>query len=475
MRPERSLPEIGPFDLRAKFADARGPLAVQHFELSGGTPATLAAKLTGEVADLRQLDAIELEGHLEARDAAFLGSLVGVEVPLSGPVAFDGRVRGSDERIEADGSAELGQTRIEGRGSAEIAGRGRPRIVATLRSPHLHLEDVGLGPQPASDAGEAERDGSRWSAREPLPFEELRRLDARLELRADRVTAGGQVDVRDARATVALEDGDLVLRDVGLDYQGGRIAGELRVDAQTPDPKLALRADESALDLTRLGVALGRPELTGSGQLDLSLDLESGGTKPEALWQRLAGRAAFAARDWSAASELARRFLLNLTRAFLPELRRGPERLGCFRGALQLAAGVATVESLVLAGDRATVVGAGTVDLVRERWHLELVPEVHDPGLLEIASAVRMTGPLADPRFDPIPLDLVAGTLRGLVRGALLPAQKMTSGAQRVLGPLGKILTPLRTGLRLGARETVAEEAAACVLPTPEPSDRRPR
>jgi hypothetical protein len=83
-----------------------------------------------------------------------------------------------------------------------------------------------------------------------------------------------------------------------------------------------------------------------------------------------------------------------------------------------------------------------------------------------------MTGPLANPRFDPIPLDLVSGTLRGLVRGALLPAHSVASGAQRVLGPFGKILAPLRTGLRLGAKESVAEEAAACVLPQQQPSDR---
>jgi hypothetical protein len=472
LRPERSFPELGPLDLRAKLADARGPLAVEHFELRGGSPATLAVDLKGKLADVRQIDALELEGRVRARDSAVLGSLLDLELPSVGPLAFDGRARGSDERIELEGSAELGQTRIEGRWSAEIAGKGRPRIVATLRSAHLRLEDIGLGPQRAADASDADQSGSRWSARETLPFEELRRLDARLELRADRVTAGGSVDLRDARATVELEDGDLQLRDVGLDYQGGRIAGELRVDARTPDPELSLRADASALELTHLGVALGQPELTGSGQLDLALDLKSGGTTPEKLWQRLAGRAAFAARDWSSASELARRFLLNLTRAFLPKLRTGPERLGCFRGALQLAPGVATVESLVLAGERATVVGAGSVDLVRERWHLDLVPEVHDPGLLEIASAVRMTGPLANPRFDPIPLDLVSGTLRGLVRGALLPAHSVASGAQRVLGPFGKILAPLRTGLRLGAKESVAEEAAACVLPQQQPSDR---
>jgi len=475
LRPERTLPELGPFDLRAKLADARGPLAVESFELRGGTPATVAVDLTGRLADLRKLDAIALEGRLQARDAALVGSLFEVELPPVGPLVFDGRARGSDERIESDGKASVGQTRLEGRWSAELGGRARPRITAELHSPHLHLEDIGLGPRSAAEGREADRGGSLWSGSESLRFDELRRLDLRLVAHADRVTAGDSVDVRAARATLELQDGDLRVHDVLLDYQRGRIAGELHVDARTPDPGVALRVDASALDLAGLGVALGRPDLTGSGQLDLALDLESGGSTPDALRKRLGGRAAFAARDWSAASPLARRFLLGLSRAFVPELRKAPERLGCFRGVAQLADGIADVETLVLASQRVTVVGAGRVDLVQERWHLELVPEVHEAGLFEIASAVRMTGPLADPRFDPVPLDLVAGTLRGLVRGALLPARTVTSGANRVLGPLGKILSPLSAGLGFAAGDATTMDSSACVLPAAAASEQGPR
>jgi hypothetical protein len=76
-----------------------------------------------------------------------------------------------------------------------------------------------------------------------------------------------------------------------------------------------------------------------------------------------------------------------------------------------------------------------------------------------------MTGPLAEPRFDPVPLDLVAGTLRGLVRGALLPARTVTSGANRILGPLGKVLSPLGQGLGLVAGDAKSMDPSACVLP----------
>jgi hypothetical protein len=103
------------------------------------------------------------------------------------------------------------------------------------------------------------------------------------------------------------------------------------------------------------------------------------------------------------------------------------------------------------------------------------VPAVHEAGLFEIASAVRMTGPLADPRFDPVPLDLVAGTLRGLARGALLPARTVTSGAQRALGPLGKVLSPLRAGLGFVAGDSKAMDPSACVLPEAAASEQGPR
>ncbi len=462
LRIPRALPELGPLELRATLGDARGPLGVGRFELRGGTPATLAVDVTGSVADVREPGTLDLEGSLQARDAALLGTLFGVELPPVAPVGFDGRLRGSAGLLESEGTASLGQTRIEGRWSAQLAGAGRPRVTAKLSSTHLHLEDLGLAAASTSEA----RSPGAWRGSERLPFEQLRRLDARLELQADQVSSRGSVYLRDARAALELEDGDLHVRQAELEYQGGRIAGELRIDARTPDPRVTLRADATALDLARLGPALGRPEDAGSGLLDLVLDLRSGGTSADALREGLEGRVAFAARDWSGASLLARRFIVDLSHAFLPSLRRPPGPAACFLGALEFTEGVGAVETLVLAGERATVVGAGSVDLAREEWHLELVPGIHDPGLLEVAAAVRVTGPLDAPRFKPVPLDLVAGTLRDAVRKALWPARAVTAGTERLLGPLAGILSPLRAGLDL-AEGKDAMDALPCRLPAP--------
>jgi hypothetical protein len=141
--------------------------------------------------------------------------------------------------------------------------------------------------------------------------------------------------------------------------------------------------------------------------------------------------------------------------------------VGCLVGAIAFASGVGVVETLVLSVPKATVTGGGRIDLARERLDLELVPQVHDPGLLSIAAAVRVTGPLAAPRFQPVPLDMVSSALGSIARAALRPAKVATGGAQRVLGPAGKILAPVLGAIRLAGGERAQPEPAACALPPP--------
>jgi uncharacterized protein involved in outer membrane biogenesis len=407
--------------------------------------------------------ALEVEGQLEAPDLRAAGAPFGLELPALGPFGFTGSVRGSGERLESEGVASLGATRLEGRASLQLVGRARPRVDAELHTAHLRLEDLGLAPAPPGAAA-AEPVSSAWTGRE-LPFEALRRLDARLLLAAERLGSGGAVDLRDASAAVELEDGELRVGELRLAYQGGRVEAGLRVNARAASPEVALRVDATALDLAGLGHLLGRAEGAGSGQLDLALDLRGRGPTPAALWQGLDGRVALALREWSAAGAFARRFLLDLLRAFLGPEPAAPDRVGCLRAAVAFASGVGSVETLVLSTPRAAVIGQGRIDLARERWDLELAPRVHDPGLLVVAAAVRVTGPLDAPSVQPVPLELVSASLRSLVGATLRPASEVTGGARRLLGPVGRVLAPVQGAIDLATGERGEPPASECALP----------
>jgi uncharacterized protein involved in outer membrane biogenesis len=464
LRLARALPDVGPIEGRAGLRDPRAILGLERVELRGGTPGLLDFELRGSLADLRQIDALEAQAKLSARDLGLVGALFGATLPVLGPFGFEGRVRGSDERFDSEGSVRLGESRLEGRASAELAGRSRPRVEADLRATLLRLEDLGFG---RPEAG-AERRPFSWADREPLPFERLRLADARIAVRAQRVTAGGGVEVHDAQARFELEDGDLRVRDLRLAYQGGQVAGALQVDTRAAEPALRLRLDASALDLERLAEALGSSQAeTGSGQLDLALDLSSRGASPASLRQRLGGRLALALRDWSAAGAWSRRFLMDLSRAFLGAADQKPDRVGCLVGTLAFASGVGTVEQLVLTGSNATITGRGRIDLARERFDLELVPTVHKPGLLSLAAAVRVTGPLQAPSFQPVPLDVVSSALGSIARTALRPAKLATGGAQRVLGPAGGILAPVQGAIGFASGERARPAQSSCALPPP--------
>jgi uncharacterized protein involved in outer membrane biogenesis len=430
--------------------------------------------------------ALDAEAELEAPDLRAAGAPFGLELPALGPFGFTGRVRGSAERLESQGVARLGATRLEGRASLQLAGRARPRVDAELRTAELRLEDLGLAaglatavpeepaaPEeplaPAEPAAPEEPPAPAWTGREPLPFGALRRLDARLALAAERIDSGCGVDVRDASVAAELEDGELRVSDLRLAVQDGSVEAGLRVDARAESPEVALRLDATALDVGRLGRLLGRAEDAGSGQLDLALDLRGRGATPAGLWQGLDGRVALALREWSAAGAFARRFLLDLVRAFLGPERAAADRVGCLRAAVGFAAGVGSVETLVLSTRRATVVGQGRIDLARERWDLELVPREHDPGLLVVAPAVRVTGPLGAPSVQPVPLELVSASLRSLVGATLRPAGEVAGGARRLLGPAGRLLAPVQGAIDLATGERAGPPDSECVLPPPPP------
>jgi hypothetical protein len=458
-------PDAGPLRGSARLRDPGGTLGVERFEVSGGEPGVLSIHASGGIRDLRQIDALAVQAKLEARDLAVVGALLGVELPVRGPVRFEGRVEGSNEQISSQGRATVGGTSVEGTWSGSFATGARPRVDAQLRSSLVRLEDLWLGDDPAPAAAPARARPAPWRDRDPLPFERLRALDVRLAVQAERVTSRRSVDVRNAHLRLALEDGRLDVQEFGVDYQGGRVAGSLRIDAPAVPPRVALRVDALALDLARVGEAFELGDAVGTGQIDAALDLRARGSSPDALLAALDGRAALALRDWTASSAYASRFLLSLRRAFIAGSTARPDPVGCLLGAVDFAGGVGRVERLVLDGERATVDGSGRLDFARDAWDLRLVPTLRDPGLLTVAGAVTVTGPLDAPRFHPLPLDVASGALRGVVRGALSPAKAVTGGAKQWLGPVGRLVGPLDGALELAGGQT-SQPRIACALPS---------
>jgi AsmA-like C-terminal region/AsmA family len=412
--------DLGPLRATAQLSDRDGTLGVERFRLSGGRPGVFHVSASGAFDDLRAIDEITLQGEGQAHDLGVLGKLFGADLPALGPLTFSGQITGSHARIASKGLARIGETNFDGRWSASFAPEARPRIEAEIRSAHVRLADLGVEPRfdPLARGraiGERLRAEPWWSGMEPLPFDQLRRIDAAIDVRAERVTGREALDLRGVDLTLRLDDGDLSIRPSLRTADGGSLAAQLRADTRTPVPRLTARANVRGLDLEKWRSQLEH-DTERVGIADLSLDLASSGSTRDALRTDLSGHVALLVKGGTIASATARRFVFDLTRMVLPafQLRRIPQ-LACFRADLSLDRGLAAVDSLILRGGDITVTGQGSIDLRRERYDLTLVPEPRDPGLLSVAASVRMTGPLDDPSFTPIARTLATSAARSVL------------------------------------------------------------
>jgi hypothetical protein len=468
---EREPPSIGPIHGDARLSDLDGTLGVERFSLRGGQKVRFWIDLSGTFDDVREIDEIWMQANLEAQDLRVLGAVFGADLPPIGPVEFSGRVKGSDERIASEGTLRLDKTVLVGTWSGSFVAGTRPSLTARLESSHIHLDDVGIEPRSGtSDAAPvrppepvAESARRWWSGAEPLPFEALRTLDADVALAAARISGREGLDVRGASISLRLDDGLLTVAETSLDYTGASVRGEIRVDARTPVPLLALRAEVNGLDIAVLMSQL-EEETDSSGVVEATFDLKGRGSSPDEIRSTLEGRFAAATRNWAAAGRYSRMFVRSLAFAFLPSLKlREVETFQCLVTDFEIKKGVATARTLVLEGNEVSIHGTGRIDLAREVYDLRLTPTVRDPGLLSVAATVDVSGPLTEPVFTPLARSLATSAVRGLLTNALRPANVLVRPLRGRAESDGSVCTqPLGAG-RERSTHTAEPEAASAV------------
>ncbi len=411
-------PDIGPLRGVARLADSDGTLGIEDFSLQGGREGLFELDLSGRFDDLREIDELEVEVRLAARDLGVLGQVFGAELPAVGPLELSGQLRGTEGRIVAEGQARVDETRFHGELVVELADGARPHVWARLETPHLHLDDIGLAPQYAAALPAPSESNA-------IPLEALRSLDADVFLQAERVTGRLGLDLHDVKTEIHLFDGRFVIRDLEASSDGGLVRADLEIDGRTAYPELALRAEVESMDLTRLAAQL-QEESEAAGLMFLSADLRGRGRTLDEIRSSLSGRFEVMMRDGVLASQYARRFARSFVSVSIPSLRVPADApIGCLRVELDIAEGVASVQKLLLQAPNVIVDGQGEIDIGRNAIALRLTPKARDPGLVSIAVAVDVSGRINDPTYSAVRRTIATSLAEGVIRSALRPANRL--------------------------------------------------
>ena len=423
----RELPDVGPVLGNATLSDRDGSLGVEEIRIAGESKGTLKFDLSGGIDRIRERDEIEVNAKIEAKSLALIGDLFGIDLPPIGPVAFNGTMSGSDEKIVSHGTTRLDESVFVGDWSGSFAENAPRSIRARLQSQHVRLDDLGIAPRPTDADADVDRakSSSWWSSHDPLPFELWEAVDADLILEADRVSGRAGLEVEGVRVSVRLEGGRLEIPEFTIGYEAGTVRTQAYVDLSGSLPELALKLDVNDVHLTPL-LAQVRQTVEEAGVLDASIDVRSRGNHAVQIRSNLAGTVRVVARDGALASRYSREFAKNFATLAVPSILTGrTPRFGCIVADFGIESGLATSRELLLESEAISVIGSGTVGIGADAFDIVLVPKVHKPGLVSLSAAVEVRGPLAAPVFSPRYSSMPMQAVRGFVSNVLRPGSAL--------------------------------------------------
>jgi hypothetical protein len=426
-------PELGRLVGTLALSDASGKLQLESLEArqSGDGPLELRLEkppaAPGEPSSPINLELTirDLDALAAARDAPPIGG---------GSAAFAGTIV-IDDQVEIFGRGHVGNSPVWLDLMQNVVA-DQLQLRGGIKSPRLQLADlprmvdlVRLWPRDEADEAD-EVDGTGDQLRS--------RLDAEFAVEAS-IVDGDDYAQGAFNGTLTVRDQVVRLRPLRLDYLGGRAAAEFSFDMGEAEPPARLEARIDGLNTGRLLAELGgRPHIVGD--LDAVVDLEARGPGLEALKTSLAGEIEVVMGEGRIGSRL-----LELTAQDIVSwlFSAGTAtRLVCAAGRLRFRDGRGVVEGLFLKTDNIQLVGAGEIDLGRERLDLAFEPQPMRGRLLPAVTSFRVRGPLTAPEVSLSTAGGVAGravvetlTLPFNVLGALLGSITAGSDASCTLEP----------------------------------------
>ena len=417
-----------------------GPFPVDVSATAAG--ASLAVK--GGIADPANLTGLDLDTSASIPDLGALSPLAGRPLPPLKNVAFQGHLIAPDglrKGVELQG-AKLTSAVGDLAGDAGFSFGRPPSVTARLTSDRLDLDAVlaawrqpgsaGPAPSPAaqgrgapgSSPGQAlshkagEVSGVHVIPDAPLPFDQLRDVNADVQLTAAALITGGDT-WRNVSGHLVLQGGKLQLAPFTATLPAGTFDLALSVDSTRAGPPVALQLKAPSVALASVLALAGQPAFA-RGSVAITADLHGSGDTPHAIAAGLNGTAAAS----MSGGEIETRVL---EQALGPVIARanpigvlgqgGVSEIRCFNVRLEARDGVATVNPLALSSSLISLSGGGVVKLGAETLDLHLQSQGRIGGT-GIAVPLSVTGGFRDPR---IALNKTGATEKGIevVIGAL--------------------------------------------------------
>ncbi|UCG13124.1 MAG: AsmA family protein [Deltaproteobacteria bacterium] len=426
--PFRLAGTLGPLDGLTQ-PDKQWPLNLT-LDVGGAT-----VSLDGKIMDVTAPKGIDLAVDAKGRSIPELAGLAGITgLPDIGP--FEITLKVSDPAPKAYKISDLKVTfgKSDLGGSAEInLAHKTPKVRANLSSKNLDLRPILANGneegKSQESAGQASGRSDRVFSNDPLPFDSLKQLDARVKFQGDRVVLP-QMILNNLSFELVMENGRLKTEPVKATIGGADMRGRLELRPRGKRASLATAVQTEKLDLDRMLKELGFSNIV-EGKLNVNVELDGRGRSIAELMAGLNGKIVIMMGEGKLNNKYVSLLGGDLTSGVWQVLnplkgKREYTIANCFVCRLDIKKGIADTTALVFDTSTTSVVGDGYVDLGTEKINLslDLFPKegVGTSGvgkvsvsLSELAKPFKLGGTLARPSLavDPMKSAVTLGKAFG--------------------------------------------------------------
>jgi hypothetical protein len=421
------LPDLGPFTLHVKASDRTGAVIIENINLLTGDKEKPTLRIEGQMHDVLSREKIDFSASFEAAVRPWSRKYFGHEVPEEHRLEGEAALTGTIDQFSIRGSAILGKTSIQA-AVEKSGGKERPRLAATLSSPKVYLDDLGLYPDVTGESKDPDKSlpppaGRRMFGERPLHFEKLNVRDISLNVDA-REIVGKDFTLYDLDFDVTIEQGLLVLKPAGLKYADGFVSVESTIDTRHEKPVLLLKVTAEDVNTAELFAYLRFPGFI-EGHLNIAADLRSAGASSREIASGLNGEFGIAVENGRirrVADVLGADAIDFVTAVYM---RGEYQRLNCLALKFLFDEGIGTSEIMYSDTPEVRSLGTGTVNLREESIDIVIQPRPKK-GQIGGSSPVTIKGPLSRPSVTKLPY-IEAARLTGeiLLPYVFLPARAL--------------------------------------------------
>ena len=406
-------------------ADNTGPFALLIDARAGAT----RFKANGTVANLAALDGADAAVELQGRSLADLYKFIGVVLPGTPRYAVKGQLKKTGKVWAVDGiNGKLGQSDLSGALRFDAA-PALPVLSGAVKSASLDFKDLGPIIGLSDTSGEGAAAAATPASGRPgkvlpnamLDFARLKTMDADVRYSATRIRNLKNLPLTSLSVHVALSGGKLALDGLDLGLAGGRVKGQIGIDANSVPTPVSAQLEASGLQLNQLfpEVALTK---SGFGKFTGKVDLNGQGNSAAQILGSANGNMAMLMGRGEISNILLEFLGLDggeIVKFFVSGDRT--VRLRCAAAAFDVQKGLMTSRTIVLDTSDTVITGSGQISLANETLDLLLQPAPKDRSILSFRSPIKVSGTFAAPTGGPQagPLALRAGA--ALALGAINP------------------------------------------------------